>query len=841
MNNNAMINKISHLYLDILLKNPKRVLILLALILISMLFFAPNFKLDASADSLILENDKDLITYRNIAQRYQTKEFLVITYTPNEGSVFDGDNLDLITKLKNNLLKINGVESVMSIMDAPLVESSDIPISEIVDNVPTLLSGNIDIEKAQKEIINSPIYKNLIISADSKTTALQVNIKNNPKLTDISNLRTNLNNKKLNETINLEETKILDELKIEYKNIKTEHDDFIHQMLINVRNVKSNFENQNNVELRMGGIPMIADDMITYVRNDLINFGLGVLIFIIVTLIIIFKKLKWVILPLLSCVYAVAIMIGLLGLLDWQVTVISSNFISLMLILTLSMNIHLIVRYRQVSANTSNTQYDNICETTSKMVRPCLYTALTTIVAFASLIFSDIKPVIDFGYMMTLGLIVTFLTSFLLLPCILCLVEKEKEFDRPENNSFKFTKILADLTIRKGGYITAASIIILFLTIFGITQLKVENSFINYFKSDTEIYKGMKQIDDKLGGTTPLDVIIKFSDIKTTNKLTSDEPGQSLSIDDEFGEDLLSDDESDVSSDWFTVGKINQIKLVHNYLESLPEVGKVLSLASTIKVAEQINDGKELDSLEMALLYKRAPKEVKEMAVEPYISFEENEARINLRVLDSKKDLRRKEFIEKINFDMENKLGFKKDSFILTGILILYNNMLQSLFDSQILSLGFVMLGIGLMFMILFQSWLLSVIGIIPNLLAAIFVLGLMGLIKLPLDMMTITIAAITIGIAVDNSIHYIYRFREEFSKTKNYEKALYMSHDSIGRAIFFTSITIIFGFSILVLSNFIPTIIFGLLTGLAMFIALLAVLTLLPKLIISFKPFGNK
>lgn len=851
MNNNAMINEISHLYLDILLKNPKRVLILLALILMSMLFFVPDFKLDASADSLILENDKDLITYRNIAQRYQTKEFLVITYTPNEGSMFDRDNLDLITKLKNNLLKINGVESVMSIMDVPLVESSDIPISEIVDNVPTLLSGNVDIEKAQKEITNSPIYKNLIISADSKTTALQVNIKNNPKLTDISNLRTNLNNKKLNGIINLEETKILDELKIEYKNIKTEHDDFIHQMLINVRNVKSNFENQNNVELRMGGIPMIADDMITYVRNDLINFGLGVLIFIIVTLTIIFKKLKWVILPLLSCVYAVAIMIGLLGLLDWQVTVISSNFISLMLILTLSMNIHLIVRYRQVSTNTSNTQYDNICETTSKMVRPCLYTALTTIVAFASLIFSDIKPVIDFGYMMTLGLIVTFLTSFLLLPCILCLVEKEKEFDRPENNSFKFTQILADLTIKKGGYITAASIIILFLTIFGITQLKVENSFINYFKSDTEIYKGMKQIDDKLGGTTPLDVIIKFSDIKTTNKLTSDEPGQSLSIDDEFsedllsddefGEDLLSDDESDVSSEWFTVGKINQIKLVHNYLESLPEVGKVLSLASTIKVAEQINDGKKLDSLEMALLYKRAPKKIKEMAVEPYISFEENEARINLRILDSKKDLRRKEFIEKINFDMENKLGFKKDSFILTGILILYNNMLQSLFDSQILSLGFVMLGIGLMFMILFQSWLLSVIGIIPNLLAAIFVLGLMGLIKLPLDMMTITIAAITIGIAVDNSIHYIYRFREEFSKTKNYEKALYMSHDSIGRAIFFTSITIIFGFSILVLSNFIPTIIFGLLTGLAMFIALLAVLTLLPKLIISFKPFGNK
>ena len=282
------------------------------------------------------------------------------------------------------------------------------------------------------------------------------------------------------------------------------------------------------------------------------------------------------------------------------------------------------------------------------------------------------------------------------------------------------------------------------------------------------------------------------------------------------------------------------IKKVHDYLDSLPEIGKVLSLASTIRVAEQLNEGEELDSLEMALLYKRAPTEVKNLAVSPYISINKNQARISVRVLDSKKNLRRNELIKRIEFDIENKLGFEKDSFYLTGVLILYNNMLQSLFNSQILSLGFVMMGITLMFLVLFKSIGLSLIGIVPNLLAATFVLGLMGLINLPLDMMTITIAAIAIGIAVDNSIHYIYRFREEYNITKDYRTALYNSHDSIGRAIFFTSITIIFGFSILVLSNFIPTIIFGLLTGLAMLIALLAVLTLLPKLIISLKPFGR-
>jgi len=425
---------------------------------------------------------------------------------------------------------------------------------------------------------------------------------------------------------------------------------------------------------------------------------------------------------------------------------------------------------------------------------------------------------------MTFGLIVTFVTSFILLPSILLLLKKV-ETHEAANSQFWFTKLLANLTINKGKYIMFVTITILLSTIYGISQLRVENSFINYFKSNTEIYKGMKQIDEKLGGTTPLDIIIKFED-----------PVQ-IASDDEFGDGLL-DDESDIESEWFTIKKINKIKKVHDYLDSLPEIGKVLSLASTIRVAEKLNGDEELSSMEMALLYKRVPAEVKNMAVTPYISIESNEARISARILDSKADLRRNDLIDKIKYDMEKKLDFKKESYFLTGILILYNNMLQSLFDSQILSLGFVMAGIFLMFMILFRSVTLSIIGIIPNLLAATFVLGLMGLINLPLDMMTITIAAIAIGIAVDNSIHYIYRFREEYQSTKDYELSLYRSHDSIGRAIFFTSITIIFGFSILVLSNFVPTIIFGLLTGLAMLIALLAVLTLLPKLLISFKPF---
>ena len=824
-----MINKVSYIYSNWVLKKPKLILFILLIFLVLFSISIPNFKLDASADSLILENDKDLKTYRETLQRYQTKDFLVMTFTPIKGDVFDLTNLNILKNLKNQLLEIEGVDSVTTLVDVPLVKSSSLSFTEMISDVPTIFSQSVDRKKAKLEMLNSPIYKNLIISEDAKTSALQINIKTNPRLNELIRERAKLSEKEELKTITLDEQKILLKIRQEYELVKERNDALIHQLLNHVRDVKKSYETGYGLELRLGGVPMIADDMISYVKSDLTNFGFGVFVFIVITLKLIFKRIRWIILPLLSCIYAVSIMIGLLGFFGWKVTVISSNFISLMLILTLSMNIHLIVRYRQLCAQSDNAQLDIVDEMAAKMVRPCLYTALTTIVAFASLVFSDIKPVIDFGYMMVLGLSVTFITSFLLLPSILCLLNKETNYVAENKNRFRFTQILADFTVNKGRYILITTFLVSILTLFGVTQLKVENSFINYFKSDTEIYKGMKQIDDKLGGTTPLDVVLKFEDPKETeNKVIDD-----------FGDDLLDDSgDQDPSSNWFTTDKINKIKQVHDYLDNLPEVGKVLSLASTVRVAEELNDNKELDSLEMALLYKRAPESVKNVAVNPYISIDDNEARISLRVLDSKEDLRRKELIEKIDRDLENDLGLPRESFVITGILVLYNNMLQSLFDSQILSLGFVMLGIGIMFMILFRSWILSLIGIIPNLLAAIFVLGLMGLINLPLDMMTITIAAITIGIAVDNSIHYIYRFREEFEKLKDYKKTIYVCHDSIGRAIFFTGITIIFGFSILVLSNFIPTIIFGLLTGFAMFVALIAVLTLLPKLIISFKPF---
>jgi len=498
-----------------------------------------------------------------------------------------------------------------------------------------------------------------------------------------------------------------------------------------------------------------------------------------------------------------------------------------MLILTMAMNIHMSVRYLQFKKeNPAVSNKEAILWTSSKMFWPILYTVLTTICAFLSLIFSDIKPIIDFGWMMTVGLLVSLTTTFTLLPVILNILSKENVSHKDEKKS-KITSYLSKVAQKNTKTIFASAAIIICISLFGITKLEVENSFINYFDKKTEIYKGMKLIDDKLGGTTPLDVIVKFPDKVEEEK-----------IEDDF--DSWDDEEKDDSKYWFTRNKIDTITKVHDYLDGLQAVGKVISFASMVRVAEDLNKGKKLQGLEMGVLYTKIPDSIKKEIIDPYISIKNNEARISLRVLDSKEDLRRNELIKKINYDLENKLGLNREEFRLSGVLILFNNLLQSLFKSQILTLGVVMAGITIMFLILFRNITLSLIGVVPNFMAAFLILGIIGLLGIPLDMMTITIAAITIGIAVDNSIHYIYRFKEEFKKTNNYNDTVEKCHNTVGIAILNTSITIVFGFSILVLSNFIPTIYFGVFTGLAMLLAMISVLTLLPKLILVIKPFGN-
>jgi len=814
-------------YQNIVIQKPKLILTLLFLVLLGFGYFSKDFKLDASSDTLLLENDPDLNYLREVTKRYGSKDFLVLTYTP-EKEIINSDSIQNLIKLKKDIQNLSWVHNVITILDIPLLNNSEESLMERLKNYKTLKDDGVDKKRGFEEIISSPVFKEFIISEDGKTTGIIVNLKSDNKLREFIEKKDYFYNKSITENLNSEEkknySKFLNDFEIYKDSIKKQN----HENILEIRNIIK--KHQSFAKIHLGGIPMIADDMMTFIKNDIVVFGAGVFLFIVATLWFIFRKILWIIIPLNSCFFSVLIMMGLLGLLGWKVTVISSNFIALMLILTLAMNIHMSVRYLQLRRDFPElSNSEAILRATQKMFWPILYTVLTTICAFLSLIFSDIKPIIDFGWMMTLGLITSFIVTFTLLPATLNFVSNNTLIIKKEGSS-KITNILSKISQKNTKLIFTTTFIVIVLSAIGISRLEVENSFINYFDKKTEIYKGMKLIDDKLGGTTPLDIIIKFP--KKKQKTISD--------DDEF--ESWDDEESENDQKyWFTRDKIDKINIVHNYLDNLEEVGKVLSFSSIVKVGEQLNDDKKLQTLELGILYTKLPRAIKTEIIDPYISIEDNEARINLRIKDSKENLRRNELIKKINSDLENKLGFKKEEFKLAGILILFNNLLQSLFKSQILTLGFVMAGIFIMFLVLFRNLTLSFIGVVPNFIAAFFILGIIGLLGIPLDMMTITIAAITIGIAVDNSIHYIYRFREEFQKNNNYNRTIDKCHSTVGIAILNTSITIVFGFSILFLSNFIPTIYFGIFTGIAMMLALISVLTLLPKLILLIKPFGDK
>ncbi len=789
-------------YQKLILKNPKSVFIVLLIALLSFGYHSKNFKLDASSETLLIEGDPDLKYLQEISQRYGSKEFLILTYTPNEGMV-SNESINNLLSLKYKIQSLNWVHSVITLLDIPLLNNSDAPLQERLENFKTLKDNDIDRDRGFKEIISSPVFRNFVISEDGKTSGIIVNIKKIELSNDFSN-------------------RSKSEVEAHKDLIKKQN----HQNILEIRDVIKSYENIGKIHL--GGIPMIADDMMSFIKSDIIVFGVGVLLFIIATLWFVFRKLIWIVVPISSCFFSVLIMMGILGLLGWKVTVISSNFIALMLILTMAMNIHMSTRFLQLRFDNSN---QNILETmiltTRKMFWPILYTVLTTVIAFLSLIFSEIKPIIDFGWMMTLGLITSFIVTFTLLPTLISFVPNS-DISIKENKDSLITSFLAKISQSNHKIIFSTTIFIIILSLIGISKLEVENSFINYFSKKTEIYKGMKLIDEKLGGTTPLEVILKFPKKDTT-----------IDEQDEF-EDWEDESQNDDEKYWFTKDKIDKITSVHNYLDSLPQVGKVLSFSSIIDVATLLNNNKPLGTLEMGVLYSKIPESIKSEIIDPYISIKDNEARINLRIIDSQENLRRNDLINKINYDLKNKIGLNESQFKLGGVLVLFNNLLQSLFKSQILTLGLVMIGIFSMFVILFKNIKLSLIGVVPNFIAAFFILGIIGLLGIPLDMMTITIAAITIGIAVDNSIHYIYRFKEEFNNLKDYNKTLILCHSTVGKAILNTSITIVFGFSILVLSKFIPTIYFGIFTGLAMLLAMISVLTLLPSLILVIKPFGK-
>lgn len=882
-----MINRMMDAWLGFVIGRPKLVLALICCLLVLAGIGLPRFKLDASADSLTLETDRDLDYFREISKQYGSGDFLVVTFTP-EAPLFSEQALATLERLHNDLAQVEGIASVNSILNVPLLYSPRRTLREITEEPRTLRTPGVDWEQAKEEFLTSPIYRDLILSPDGQTTALQLNIAVDERYIQLVQTRDALRDKRRDQGLSSEEQQTLREVSATFLAYRTEADAQARERVQQVRDVVAQY--RNGAEIHVGGVSMIAADMIAFIQQDLVVFGAAVLLFMVLVLAVIFRSLRFVVIPMATCLSALWIMLGLISWLDWRLTVISSNFVALLLIISLAIIIHLIVRYREYSAeNPDWTQAQLVHATLRFMAKPCLYTALTSVVAFVSLVISDIRPVIDFGWMMTIGLLFALVLAFALLPACLMLVSREPSVAPAQvaKNSRPLT-LYCSAFVEKYGYVVLIGAVLLgALALMGLRQLQVENQFINNFHKDTEIYQGLSVIDNQLGGTTSLDIVIQAPALRAFAQdeqpmafgggddpfaeeegldgdpfaTVAQEPGTAVDDafaddgfgdEDAFGGDAFADEgfgddgfgEGDAFSDpaprdrasvWMTVSGLQELERIHDYLEARPEIGKVQSLAILYKVGRDIAGG--FNNFELAVMERSLGDDIREVLLDPFLSGAE-ETRITMRVKDSYPGLQRAELVREIHQHLQQEFNLNMEHVRFSGLLVLYNNMLQSLFQSQIATLAAVFIGIMLMFMVLFRSFLVALVAIIPTALAALSVLGGMGLFGVPLDMMTITVAAIAVGIGVDNTIHYVYRFRKEVTVDGDYVAAMHRSHGSIGRAMFYTSVIIVFGFSIMVLSRFIPTIYFGLFTGYAMFAALLGALLLLPKLLIMVKPF---
>jgi len=814
---------LNNLYSNIILKYPKKVLLLTITIIIILGSFALRLDIDASAQTLLVDGDKDLAFSRKMSNRYKAPDFLVVTFTPKT-DLLSKQSINTIKQLSKDLNSIDFVDNTTSIINVPLLQSPPKPLQELLKKIPTLLSKDTNLSLAKKEFLNSAIYKNNLVSDDFKTTAILVNLKPDLKYKNFLEKKKTITSPKQLKKFNKEFK--------QYRDIRRE---YIHKNIIKIREVLAKYK--KDATLHLGGVDMIADDMVNFVRSDLETFSYVVFALMIIILYILLKEIKWVYIPIFICVVSIIATSGILGLFGWEITVISSNFISLQLIMTMSLVVHLMIKYRELLLNNPNLeQKELVFQTVTSMAKPSFFVVITTIAGFSSLVFSSILPVMNFGWMMSMGIAISLVLTFILFPTILILLPK-KYLTIPKQNKTPFTAHISNIAINYKKTIIILSLIVVYFSLTGANRLFVENSFINYFKQNTEIYKGMKLIDQKLGGTTPLDIIITFKDepktIKDTEATSSDD--ELDSFDDEF-----TDDSSDTTY-WFTKAKMDKIRKISNYLDSLPQIGKVISLATLDEVGKVLNDGKYLDSFELALLNKKLPQKYKKILLSPYVDIEANQIRISTRIIDSLPNLRRDKLIKKIDHDLSEMLNPKYETYKLTNLLILYDNMLQSLFHSQIETLGVVVVILFLMFLLLFRNIIIAILALIANIVPVGVIFGFMGWMHIPLDMMTITIAAISMGIAVDDTIHYIHRFKDEYNKTKDYTLALKNSHKSIGTAMFYTSVIIMVGFSVLMLSNFIPTIYFGILTLIAMFMAIIADLLLMPVLLLIFKPLKDK
>ena len=818
------------LYTNFITAHYKAVLLALTIITGVFGYYSQYLSIDASAETLLLENDQSLKLTREVHGRYISPDYLVVSFSPKEDMLSE-KTLSTIKSIKEALLKVNGVESITSILDVPLLESPPKPIQEVIGNVQTLESPNVDKSLVKKELTTSPLYAQNLVSSDFKTTAIMVNLKDDPKYTELLTNRNKFILLEQERDLSKEERVQFENAKIAFKAYRDSTRDDTHQLIENVRATLKPYKGEG--DLFLGGVMMIADDMISFVKNDIALYGIAILVVMIVILWVIFREIRFVVIPIIVSISAVVITTGINALIGLEITVISSNYVAMQLITTLSLVIHLIVCYREeYTLFPDVSQKELLGIVFERMGVPSIFIILTSVAGFGSLMTCDIVPIIDLGNMMNICVTMSLLVTYTLFPAMMMLLKKEPPI-MAFDNAFTLNESFAKIVEHHGKLILGVVVSLAIFSILGASRLMVENSFINYFKENTEIYKGMKKIDNNLGGTTPLEIVVKFPKAKADVKSDT-----SASPIDGFENEF--DEMSNDAKYWFTAQKMETILKVHDYLLSLPEVGNVSSLGTLSKVGRILKDGKDFDNFELALMYNELPAEYKKILISPYVNIEHDEARFVIRVVDSMKDLRRNELLQTIQTELHTKVGLETENYNLVGMMVLYNNMLQSLFSSQISTLGLAVLSLGGMFLFLFRSLKIAMLAMTVNMVPISVIFGIMGFANIPLDMMSITIASIALGITVDNTIHYYYRFREELKIDGDYIASMHRAHGTIAFGMFYYSLATIVGFLVMVTSNFIPTLIFGLLTVIVLIVAIVSDLLFSPFLVVFFKPFGK-
>jgi len=743
-------------FFQFILNNRNKTLLFIIALSISLFSWVDKFRFDASSETLVLEEDVSFELYEQINERFSSSEFLVVALSSDD--IFSNESLVNLRDLEVKLEEVVNVTNVISVLDAPLFEQPKLSLVKSATNDKYLLIDDLNLESAKQELIESPLFNRLIINEDGSAVAMQVNL------------------------------------------------DDVEDYDATVKQIRNILNKEVSFKSFLAGPAMIVSDTISFIKNDVLIFGCLTFLLFFVLLIVFFKDFWSAFIIMSNASLVIYLTISLLGYFDWPISIVSSNFLALLFISSVAVSVHMIVKLREGRAN--NLPYE---ESLEKIFIPCLYTALTTMVGFLSLLFSNIQPVIDFGKMMAVGVVVNLFVSFMFIPVLIGLkgITKSSEFSLSEIYYSYFYLNTKKLFQTIG---VPAIFLLLPVFIYLSSGLKVENRFIDYFDESTEIHQGMKFIDEELGGTTPIDLVFTL-------------PEEEVFIDED---DLFFSEDSETSQYWWRQKNMRLLKSIQADLNELSELGKDLSIVNGVLLAEKLNNFNEMGDLELAfvrnsLLTNEKAKDL----LSSYISSDDRSARITFRIIDSYEDINRNELLNHIDSYLQKKLENTDVEYQLSGLGVLYNNLLQSLFGSQITSLVFVFAAIFLMLLLLFKSLLTSLIVLFIPLVAVGFVFSFMSIFSIPLDIMTITIASISVGMSVDYAIHIAWRFREEqkISKSDAEINTIYTS----GQAVLITATTVIIGFLVFVFSNFNPTVLFGLLSALAIFISAALALRLIP------------